>query len=352
MPDKPHVFVSHSAKDADIARHLKTKIIEASRKAVEVFVSEDPANIPPGADWLPQIRKALDDADFMIVLMTTHAARSSWVSFEAGYAIASGKDVVPVLVPGYSRGRLRPPLAMRQFIAIEQPEDVSAISSALSDRFDLVIPAFTSADAYDVFGLGAFVPRDDPSIDVTAMPRPEMYAEIMSLIRRAKPQIHIRATSTIALSRNDEEAVFLDYMEVVAAKIAEAKRRGYAADYTLVTAFTPEPDGRLPAAREAAVRTRLDLFEKHGARDRYKLYHTPYHWSVDVLVIGDDHVVIGFPAAAATDDPLLRNAIIISGHEFVTHIVHWFDHCVRANANRVDLNTMTVLREPVASIGA
>lgn len=344
MPDKPRVFLSHSARDAEIARNLKVKIVEATRNAVDVFVSDDPASIAPGLDWLPRLREAIQQTDVMWVLMTGHAERSSWVSFEAGYAQASGKDVVPLLVPGYPRVRLRPPFALKQWIAIERPADVSAISGDLSKRFALDVPPFTPADAYAIFGAAAFLPRDLPSIEGAAMPRQEMYEEIMALIRKAKPQIHIRATSTIVTDHIDEEKVFLDYVETVAMKIGDAKRRGYAADYTLVTAFTPQPDGRMPADREAAVRTRLGLFEKHDARDRYKLYYTPQHGSVDVLVIGDDHVVIGFPAAAATDDPLLRNAIIISGHEFVTHIVHWFDHCVRAIATPVDLETMTIVR--------
>ena len=82
MSDKSVIFISHSSKDGELARLLKQQIENCFNNTVEVFA----ANIDPGENWFNKVMGKLNDADSIIVLITSNSVKDShWVWFELGY---------------------------------------------------------------------------------------------------------------------------------------------------------------------------------------------------------------------------------------------------------------------------
>lgn len=79
-----HVFITHAAKDAVLARRLKDRLQEAGLTS---WLEED--EIGPGDNWAKQIGEALESADAMIVLLSPGAAASDNVKRDVQYAIAT-----------------------------------------------------------------------------------------------------------------------------------------------------------------------------------------------------------------------------------------------------------------------
>jgi hypothetical protein len=58
----------------------------------------DQLDIPPGARWDAEIEKALEESEIFMVILTPASAKSENVLDEIGYAIDSGKRILPVLL--------------------------------------------------------------------------------------------------------------------------------------------------------------------------------------------------------------------------------------------------------------
>lgn len=91
-----NIFISHSGKDSDFARTLRTKLDKAGLKVL------DPQNDHSAGDNLAlAVGKALERADAMVFLMSPDAAHSEWIRLELEYALGNARfkgRVVPVLV--------------------------------------------------------------------------------------------------------------------------------------------------------------------------------------------------------------------------------------------------------------
>ena len=61
----PKVFLSHASSDERIALLLKAEV-ERRLPGVEVFCSSDPADLPPGTKWSPEIQQSLQESAMLI----------------------------------------------------------------------------------------------------------------------------------------------------------------------------------------------------------------------------------------------------------------------------------------------
>jgi hypothetical protein len=98
MPNDPtRVFVSHSSKDKPFVR----KLVEALKKRLlNVWVDEH--EIKVGDSLVGKISEALEDADYLVIVLSQASVSSRWVEQELNAALSnqiSGKGVVlPVLL--------------------------------------------------------------------------------------------------------------------------------------------------------------------------------------------------------------------------------------------------------------
>ncbi len=85
------IFISHLSKDKDIANKIKKEL--SNYNATSFVAHED---IHPTSEWEKEIKKALSTMDIFISVHTLGFSKSVWCQQEVGYAIGSGKKVIPV----------------------------------------------------------------------------------------------------------------------------------------------------------------------------------------------------------------------------------------------------------------
>lgn len=103
----------------------------------------------------------------------------------------------------------------------------------------------------------------------------------MHLIKKSPRNAHIRATSTLDDRGTGTDAPFDNYINVVAQRCGEAKKRGDADRYTLVMSFTVDKHRLPPPDRQESIKKRRRAFEDSDAPDRIKIFQISEHWPLD-----------------------------------------------------------------------
>lgn len=98
-------FLSYSRVDKDFAVKLAKEL-----KAEGFHIWLDQLDIPPGARWDAEVEKALEESEIFMIIITPASAKSENVLDEIGYAIDSGKRILPVLLETATL-----PLRLRRF---------------------------------------------------------------------------------------------------------------------------------------------------------------------------------------------------------------------------------------------
>ncbi|HET9909738.1 MAG TPA: TIR domain-containing protein [Anaerolineales bacterium] len=86
-------FLSYSRVNKDFALKLAK---ELKSEGFDVWL--DQLDIPPGARWDAEVEKALAESEIFMIIITPASAKSENVLDEIGYAIDSGKRILPVLL--------------------------------------------------------------------------------------------------------------------------------------------------------------------------------------------------------------------------------------------------------------
>lgn len=98
-------FLSYSRINKDFAVKLAKEL-----KSEGFHIWVDQLDIPPGARWDAEVEKALEESEIFMVIITPASAKSENVLDEIGYAIDSGKHILPVLLETATL-----PLRLRRF---------------------------------------------------------------------------------------------------------------------------------------------------------------------------------------------------------------------------------------------
>lgn len=94
----PRVFLSYSRSDKEIVDRISRDL---SRYGVDFWM--DRQNLIAGQEWLPQIRQAISDAEFMIVFLSAASLRSDAIRIEFAKALemqskVMGSRLIPALL--------------------------------------------------------------------------------------------------------------------------------------------------------------------------------------------------------------------------------------------------------------
>src|SRR3990172_2643995 len=136
-PARGHdVFVSYSRADRQRVIEL-TRALAARGKRTWV----DLEDIPPSAEWMTEIRSAIESSDGYLVVISPSLAGSQVCAEELEHARSGGKRIVPVLVRPTDPSSVPPALAALNWIdatggAIE--ESAEAVVQALQTDLDHV----------------------------------------------------------------------------------------------------------------------------------------------------------------------------------------------------------------------
>jgi len=87
----PQVFISYSRKDLTFVERLAADLKDSG---FEVWY--DLSNLEGGARWNRVIEQAIEDSQYMVVVLSPDAVASEWVDDEVGYAKRLKKKIVPL----------------------------------------------------------------------------------------------------------------------------------------------------------------------------------------------------------------------------------------------------------------
>ena len=110
MSDKPTIFISHIAEEAELAGAYKAAIEKAFLGLVNVFVSSDARSIQLGQNWLDGITDALRNCAAMLIFCSPASIGRQWINFECGAGWARAIDIAPLCHSGRPGSETLPPV--------------------------------------------------------------------------------------------------------------------------------------------------------------------------------------------------------------------------------------------------
>lgn len=149
----PIVFLSHSARDRNIARSLKEVLATHTKGEIEWWLSSDGQSIRSGKNWRAEVEKSLRECRLLFILFTPASQQSAWVHFEAGFAEALGTDVVPIALPGFDIDAIPGPLQHKQGFNLRGASglnNILSVTNQILKRHDLL--SLDDDDYKKVFG--------------------------------------------------------------------------------------------------------------------------------------------------------------------------------------------------------
>jgi len=95
--DRLRVFLSYSGKDKPVAERLRSDLA-----GEEIQVWDPQIALRPGESWAAPLMKGVEEADAVVVLVSSHTESSQWQASEIAYALSrnlkEGKTIIPVLL--------------------------------------------------------------------------------------------------------------------------------------------------------------------------------------------------------------------------------------------------------------
>ncbi len=116
------VFLSYAQSDSIWAKSLAEAL---SALGVRVFSDFSETSFHPGETFRRKFQHALQESEYVVVVVSEGSADSSWVAFEVGAALGLGKEVVPVVSREVAQESLSGPLKARKSFEKSEPETVA-----------------------------------------------------------------------------------------------------------------------------------------------------------------------------------------------------------------------------------
>lgn len=107
------IFISYAAGDSALAQELR---VEFEQNTISCFMAEK--DIPVATEWQQEIRKALSNSRYVLLLLTPRSIDRPWVLIETGAAWVLDKKIIPALVQ-VTPDKLVAPVARYQARVIE-----------------------------------------------------------------------------------------------------------------------------------------------------------------------------------------------------------------------------------------
>jgi hypothetical protein len=109
--EKPVVFVSHAAVDAEIATAFKVDAESSFLGLCHLFVSSNLDSLSGGSEWIKEIKTNLENARILVGLLSPIAVERPWIYFEFGAGWIRSIPTVAVCHSGLAREQLPVPLS-------------------------------------------------------------------------------------------------------------------------------------------------------------------------------------------------------------------------------------------------
>lgn len=133
------LFLSHAAADQEIAMWIK-QVLEDAFPGLEVFVSSDPEDLPPGSPWIETVLSHLREASSVWVLTTERGLSRKWVWFEAGAGWYRANVLLACCVGKVRKGGLPAPYSLYQAVNIDDERDLRTTVERLARELNATPP--------------------------------------------------------------------------------------------------------------------------------------------------------------------------------------------------------------------
>lgn len=120
------VFLSHSSADGQLARWIAD---HSGAVGIEVYLFE--GDVQPGTNISEKLKREIQRADAVVVLLTQHSQASAYVQQEIGFAEAHGKLIVPILCAEYQTSQLAM-LQGREYVSFDYRDPQTSLQGLLS----------------------------------------------------------------------------------------------------------------------------------------------------------------------------------------------------------------------------
>lgn len=151
------VFVSYSTLDLEHVDLLKQQLANTS---ISIFIAEH--SVKPGNALTDVISKGIQECDLFVLLWSSNAKDSDWVSQEIGRAHALGKKILPLMLteglalPGFISGLKWLPVFSDPKLSLEQARDM--ITSEYNQKMSMVLQQEQEQKtAWALMGIGALL---------------------------------------------------------------------------------------------------------------------------------------------------------------------------------------------------
>ena len=102
------VFVSYASEDSVFAELVKMKLNEAK---LDVWLDQD--KLDAGEEWRNEIDLGINESQAIILILTPHACKSEYVTYEWAYALGRKKNIIPLM---YKKSKIHPRLSGMQYL--------------------------------------------------------------------------------------------------------------------------------------------------------------------------------------------------------------------------------------------
>jgi hypothetical protein len=100
------LFISHIHEEAEVAEAVMRFLKEFN---LEAFLSSDHWQLHAGERWFERIATELSDAKVVILLLSHRSVARPWINFEAGWAWAATKRIIPICYGGLTKNAMPRP---------------------------------------------------------------------------------------------------------------------------------------------------------------------------------------------------------------------------------------------------
>lgn len=134
---KKKFFISHAAEEAPVAEQLRTCAQDSFGGRCEGFVSTVYESLPPGKEWLTEIKAVLHESMLFFCLVGPRSKNRPWLYFESGAAWLKGIPVVPLVHSGLEPEDLGLPLDSRQALRVQTDRFLENFHRCIADTLKL-----------------------------------------------------------------------------------------------------------------------------------------------------------------------------------------------------------------------
>jgi hypothetical protein len=150
-----------------------------------------------------------------------------------------------------------------------------------------------------------------------------VYGEAIRLIKACKGSEVIRATSLINNLHDESKTPYKEYIQTLAKAVGQSKQKRLNMVYKVVMGLQSNDKGEPQLAYQQTINRRREVFKENDALDRLEIKCLETYWSLNMLIVGNEQMIIGFPTIAG--DSSIRSGIRVTNKDFVDSVARWFD---------------------------